>query len=98
MLFFQLRVEDESASVRGKELTSLPPSIAGLINSRLEKGAVVPLRDRALLEESVACGSAVSGGQRLVLRVKSPAESRKDEPKRDAAEYFYRPFYLNGYL
>lgn len=90
MLFFQLRVEDESVAVRGKELTNLPPSVAGMINSNLEKGAVVPLRDRAVLEEAVACGSAVTGGQRLTLRVKAPAESRKEEPKRDAADRLYR--------
>ncbi len=74
-LYIQVRVRDSGISVEGKELSTLPPSIMGVMDSDRGIGDGKRLRDRVLLEEVIPTDYVISGAKRLSVRIVQPQRS-----------------------
>jgi len=86
-LYIQIRVKDNGMLLEGEELSDLPPSILGVMDSRRSSGGAQRLSDRVLLEDVIATEFYIAGAKRLSVRVIQPQKARKPEqeekPKSD---------------
>ena len=82
-LYIQVRIKDSGMILEGEELSDLPPSIMGIMNSRRSSGASQRLRDRVLLEDVITTDYVITGSKRLSVRIIQPQKARKPEKDKD---------------
>ncbi len=83
-LYIQVRVRDSGIMLEGRELSTLPPSIMGVMDSDRGIGDGKRLRDRVLLEQVIPTDYVISGAKRLNVRIIQP--QRASLPQREDEE------------
>lgn len=78
-VYIQLRERDGGLVVHGQELTSLPPSVRGVMDSRRASGEARALTDRLLVEMNVPVDAMVQGARKLIVRINQPQKATLPE-------------------
>lgn len=74
-IYIQVRLRDSGLIVEGKELSELPPSIIGIMDSRRSSGVSRRLADRVLFEQAIPTDFQITGAKRLSVRINSPQKA-----------------------
>jgi hypothetical protein len=78
-LYIQVRMRDGGLIVEGKELSALPPSIMGIMDSRRSSGVTKRLVDRVLFEHVIPTEFHIAGAKRLSVQIHPPTKARMPE-------------------
>jgi len=68
-LYVRLLASDSGAVVRGEPLSSLPPSVLGVLEADRSTGDFVPLRNATLGEWNLPTDYAVVGSRMLTINI-----------------------------
>ncbi|MBN1996355.1 hypothetical protein JW935_02300 [candidate division KSB1 bacterium] len=69
-IYIQIRMQDNGLLLKDKELSSLPPSVLSIMDSRRSNGEIGKLRDRVIIEDVIPTDLYISGAKRLFVNVK----------------------------
>jgi len=76
-LYVQVRGMDSGMMIEGEELSSLPPSILNVMDSRMESGSSIRVADRVLYESAIPMDYLISGAKRTTVFIEQAGgESR----------------------
>jgi hypothetical protein len=71
-LYIQVRGQDSGLLLKGEELSSLPPSVLAVMDSRRSSGENALLAEQVIVEDIVPTEFQITGVKRLYLKVKNP--------------------------
>ena len=74
-LYIQVRLRDSGLIVEGEELSELPPSIMGVMDSKRSSGVSKRLADRVLFEEVIPADYQIEGAKRLTVKINPPQKA-----------------------
>ena len=78
-LYIQVRMRDSGLIVEGQELSDVPPSIMGIMDSKRSSGVTKRLADRILFEELIPTDYQIAGAKRLSIQINPPSKARMPE-------------------
>jgi hypothetical protein len=86
-LYVQVRAQDSGLIVEGKEMSDLPPSILGVMNTRASGGVSKRMRDRVIFETALPMQQAILGAKRLSLQIDQPMKATNNNKSRQTWYY-----------
>ena len=86
-LYVQMRAQDRGLIMEGQELSDLPPSILGVMNTRASGGVSKSTQDRIVFEAALPMQHVILGAMRLSLEVEQPIKATNENKGQQAWYY-----------